>query len=278
MERESLKGIMISHCRKLTHSISERKIQTILPLSIEEIEQLKRSSGKADEEYLFADSSTGLGVNFFSIYKLCHKGCSINYEWKKESPLLIGGKSNLDIEVGENGIIKYYESKFLEPYYMSNSKFSKSYFLCDNYSFSKECSKRIIKFIDSNITDIKYYNISQLVRHLLAIVRFINNNQDQYDNKEVELISINWEMTDSFKQELTNIVSKRSLSYLNKRIITLENEKKKAEKYMNKLIDILNPELNGNIRLSFKTETYNEKINELEEGDHLKEFKKQYFL
>ena len=279
MEREVLKNVMISHCRKLSRSISEREIKTILPLSEEEIGQLKKGSGNAEIEYLFADSSTALGVNYFSLYKECHEECKVEYEWDKDSPLLVGGKSNLDIWLKEGNIIKFYESKFLEPYYMSNSSFTDSYYNPDNYKVNKELAKKLIKKIRC-CDNFKYYNVSQLIRHVLAIYNHIYHNPKEYEGiDEVVLISICWEMPDSFIKSMEN-VTKRSISYLNKRIEALLKERIKAEAYINQLINLLQPELEKklDIKLSFKTDSYNNAISALRESEYLDSFKEQYFL
>ncbi len=278
MDRELLKEAMISHCKKLPRCISEREIKTILPLSEKDIDQLKKGSGNAEKEYLFADSSTALGVNYFSLYKECHKECELEYEWKEDSPLKVGGNSNLDIRLKEGNIIKFYESKFLEPYYMSNSDFTAAYFDPVYYTVNKELAQNIINMIRCKVCD--YYNVSQLVRHLLAIYNHIYKHPAEYSGiDEVVLISICWEMPDSFIKSMVN-VTKRSISYLNKRIDALLKERINAEDYINQLINLLQPELGKklDIKLSFKTDSYNNAISALRESEFLNSFKEQYFL
>ena len=278
MDRKILKDAMISHCKNLPRSISEREIKTILPLSPKEIDQLKKGSGNAEKEYLFADSSTALGVNYFSLYKECHEECKIEYEWKKESPLIVGGNSNLDIWLKEGNIIKFYESKFLEPYYMSNSDFTAAYFDPVYYTVNRELAQTIINMI--RCKECNYYNVSQLVRHLLAIYNHINKHPEEYSGiDEVILISICWEMPDGFIKSMAN-VTKRSISYLKKRIDVLLEERIKAESYINQFIDLLQPELGKklDIKLSFKTDSYNRAITALRDSEYLNSFKEQYFL
>lgn len=283
MEREVLKETVITHCKNLSLSSGGREISLIIPLSEEDKERLKSNSGNAEKEYRYADSSTALGINYFSIYKDLHKECEIIYEWKEESPLIVGGVSNLDIEVKEGNIVKFYESKFLEPYYMSNSHFTESYYKANKYKLLGDFGKNIIEKIkEIEAADIRYYNISQLIRHLIAIFNHIYFNPDKYSQiNEVQLISICWEMPNRFIEDLKTTVTKKSISYLSKRIDRLAEEKKVTEKYIDGMIkEILQPELKNktDIKLSFRTDTYNDAIKYLEGSSHLNAFKERYFL
>lgn len=278
MKREILKEAIIEHCKTISRSKGGREIILIYELESAESEPLVTSSGNADREYLFADSSTALGINFFSLYKRCFTNCQVKYEWKEASPLKVGGKSNIDIMVKEGNIIRFYESKFLEPYYMSNSAFTASYYDLDRYNVGN--ADEIIKQIKViNTRGFKYYNISQLVRHLLAIVNHIKKNPNDYKGiKEVHLISICWEMPECFIADLklNEKVSDRSISYLKKRIKILEEESKDVKKYIDQLIKILQP--NIDVKLCFNTETYNKAIDKISSAENLATFKKQYYL
>ena len=172
-----------------------RDVDLLVSLSKQHCDELENGSGNALKECHFIDSSTALGVNFFLLYEKLHPEATVMFEWDKSSPLKVGGKSNLDVKVDEGNKVMYYESKFLEPYYMINSRFTESYFIIENYYDHW-------KFTEDKLTDIlrsfqsfTYYNASQLFRHLLAIVNHIIHNKDEYENvSTVELNSISWDM------------------------------------------------------------------------------------
>ncbi|MBR4217619.1 MAG: hypothetical protein IKR71_01060 [Bacteroidales bacterium] len=279
MDRVILKNAIKSHCQTIkSRSIGDREIELICELEPSERKQLKNASGNAEKEILYADSSTALGVNYFSLYKRCYANCQVYYEWREASPLKIGGKSNIDIKVTEDDIVRYYESKFLEPYYMTNSAFTASYYELDKYKEGN--ADEIIKQIKAiNKRGFKYYNISQLVRHLLAIVNHIKEKSNDYKGiKEVHLISICWEMPECFIADLklNEKVSDRSISYLKKRIKILEEESKDVKKYIDQLINIL--QSNINVKLCFNTETYNKAIDKISNAENIATFKEQYYL
>ena len=283
MEREVLKNAVIAHCKKLQNrSLGGRKVKLIISPSEKVWEELENGSGNAKEEVLFADSSTALEVNYFSLYAETHQSCEIEYEWNKDSPLKIGGNSNLDIMVKEGDVIKFYESKFLEPYYMANSKFTDSYRDCNNYKIDQENAKNFIGYLDKVESNFKYYNVSQLLRHLLAIVNHICANPSDYKNiKEVHLISICWKMPDSFITEIEKKTSKRSVSYLKKRKESLAKEKEESQHIINEIIaKIFQPIIKGvsPVRLIYRTDSYNDAIKDIEKSEHVNTFKEQYYL
>ena len=283
MERKVLKNAVIAHCKKLQHrSHGGRKVDLIISPSEKVWKQLENGSGNAKEEVLYADSSTALGVNYFSLFADTHQSCEIEYEWKKDSPLKIGGNSNLDIMVKEGDIIKFYESKFLEPYYMANSKFTDSYRDCDNYKIDQEKAKNFIEYLDKVESNFNYFNVSQLLRHLLAIVNHICANPSEYEKvKEVHLISICWEMPDDFIKDIEQITSKRSISYLRKRRETLAKEKEESQQIINEIIEKLFQPIINNVspvRLSYRTDSYNNVIKDIEKSKYINTFKEQYYL
>ena len=283
MERKELKKVVESHCKQLKRSLGDREISLITSLSDLAERQLINGSGNADKEYLFADSSTALGVNYFSLYEETHPECELKYEWKEESPLKVGGKSNLDIWIKEGKVIKFYESKFLEPYYMSNSQFTSSYFDSKNYKMDERSAHKLISIIENiDKKEFTYYNVSQLIRHLMAIFNHICLNTNEYnDIEEVQLVSICWEMPERFIEELGPVVGKRSISYLKKRITKLTAERKSSEEFINSIIkEVLQPELEkkSKVKFLYTTNSYNDAIKNIETSIHIEDFKEQYYL
>lgn len=269
MERQLLKDICI---RKNGES---RDAELLCGLSTIHECELRNGSGNALEECKYIDSSTALGVNYFLLYEQIHPEANIVFEWDKSSPLKVGGKSNLDIRVLEDKKITFFESKFLEPYYMSNSCFSESYFKKENYYDHWKFSEEELTSILRDFQSITYCNASQLFRHLLAIVNHIVRFKDEYKNiSSVVLNSISWRMEDEYI-DLLNL-SGRSRSYAIKRMNILKQEEKDVKDMIQRFIcyyvtDIIPKD----ITLSFETSSYNNKVNLI--NNH-KEFKDRYFI
>lgn len=252
-----------------------RDVDLLVSLSKQHYDELKNGSGNALKECHFIDSSTALGVNFFLLYEKLHPEATVIFEWDKSSPLKVGGKSNLDVKVDEGKKVIYYESKFLEPYYMSNSPFTDSYFMIENYYDHW-------KFTEDKLTDIlrrcqslTYYNASQLFRHLLAIVNHIIHNKDEYENvSDVELNSISWEMENEFIDFLR--LTSRSKSYAINRFKRLKEEELRVKEIFKEIIeDYVSDVIPDNLTLSFETSRYNNVINLIENHEG---FKKRYFI
>lgn len=269
MERQLLKEIFI---RKNSEN---RNADLLCVLSAIHECELRNGSGNALEECKYIDSSTALGVNYFLLYEQIHPEANIIFEWDKSSPLKVGGKSNLDIRVLEDKKVSFFESKFLEPYYMSNSQFTESYFKKENYydhwTFSEEELASILRAFQS----ITYYNASQLFRHLLAIVNHIVRCKDEYKNiTSIELNSISWRMEDEYIDLLK--LSGRSRSYAIKRMNILRQEETEVKDMIQRFIvryvaDIIPKDMT----FSFETSTYNDNVNLI--NNH-KEFKERYFI
>jgi len=269
MERETLKKAYIR-----TNG-GERNLDLLCSLTDKHAKELKNGSGNAFEECRYIDSSTALGVNYFLIYEKLHPEASIIFEWDKSSPLKNGGKSNLDIRVTEGKKITFYESKFLEPYYMSNSRFTESYFILDNYYEHWKFTEKELAGILRRFQSFTYVNASQLFRHLLAIVNHIVTCKNNYTGiTEVALNSISWEMEVEFLDLLE--LSQRSRSYAIKRLNIIRAEETKLKEMFRVFIkEHISCILPSNLRLVFECSKYNEVVNLI--GNN-KEFKDRYFI
>ena len=243
--------------------------------------ELHESSGNAEEELSHLDSSTLLAVNFFTLFEKSHPKAKVNFEWKGSSPLKVGGKSNLDVRVEYGNNIDFYESKYLEPYYMNNSAFTESYYKKELYRTSFFENESDLKSVLQHIVNIKYYNASQLFRHLIAISNHIASNINYYSDKTVRLISATWKMPESFKNALRadQRFSKRSETYLVSRISVLNDEKGKTEAILDNLINTYIRPFIDDVDLSFKVKTYNDMISEVEDsGNEYESFLRRYIL
>ena len=269
MERQLLKDTCVRE------NGGSRYAELFCSLSKLHEDELDDGSGNALEEFKYIDSSTALGVNFFLLYEQIHPKANIIFEWDKSSPLKVGGKSNIDIRVQEDKIITFYESKFLEPYYMCNSRFTESYSLKENYYDHWKFTDEELVSILRDFQSFTYYNASQLFRHLLAIVNHIVHNKDLYkDITSVVLNSISWKMEDEYLNLLN--LSRRSRSYAIKRRNILKQEETDVKDMIQRFIDhYVTDIIPKDITLSFETSTYNNNVSLI--NNH-KEFKNRYFI
>lgn len=252
-----------------------RKVDLLVSLSKQHSDELKNGSGNAFEECHLIDSSTALGVNFFLLYEKLHPEATVIFEWDKSSPLKVGGKSNLDVKVDKGKKVIYYESKFLEPYYMNNSRFTDSYRIIKNYYDHWKFIEDKLPNILERIQKLTYYNASQLFRYLLAIVNHIIHNKDEYENVSiVELNSISWEMENEFIDLLK--LTSRSKSHAIKRLKILKEEELIVKDMFQKIIeDYISDVIPNNLTLLFETSRYNNVIDLI---DNHEGFKKRYFI
>ena len=253
----------------------KRDVDLLVSLSKQHYDELENGSGNALKECHFIDSSTALGVNFFLLYEKLHPEATVIFEWDKSSPLKVGGKSNLDVKVDKGKKVIYYESKFLEPYYMSNSPFTDSYFIIENYYDHWKFTEDKLTDILRSFQSLTYYNASQLFRHLLAIVNHIIHNKDEYENVSiVELNCISWEMENEFLDLLK--LTSRSKSYAIKRFEILKEEELIVKDMFQKIIeDYVSDVIPNNLTLLFETSRYNNVIDLI---DNHEGFKKRYFI
>lgn len=252
-----------------------RDVDLLVSLSKQHYDELENGSGNALKECHLIDSSTALGVNFFLLYEKLHPEATVIFEWDKSSPLKVGGKSNLDVKVDEGKKVIYYESKFLEPYYMSNSPFTDSYFIIENYYDHWKFTEDKLTDILRKFQSLTFYNASQLFRHLLAIVNHIIHNKDEYENVSiVELNSISWEMENEFLDFLK--LTSRLKSYAIKRFEILKEEELIVKDTFKKNIeDYVSDVIPNNLTLLFETSRYNNVIDLI---DNHEGFKKRYFI
>ena len=158
---------------------------------------------------------------------------------------------------------------------MSNSRFTESYFIIENYYDHWKFTEDKLTDILRNFQSLTYYNASQLFRHLLAIVNHIIHNKDEYENVSfVKLNSISWEMENEFI-ELLKLTS-RSKSDTIKRLKILREEELIIKGMFRKIIkDYVSDVIPNNLTLLFETSRYNDVIDLI---DNHEGFKKRYFI
>ena len=158
---------------------------------------------------------------------------------------------------------------------MSNSRFTESYFMIENYYDHWKFTEDKLTDILRRFQSLTYYNASQLFRHLLAIVNHIIHNKDEYENvSKVELNSISWEMENEFLDFLK--LTSRLKSYAIKRFEILKEEELIVEDIFKEIIkDYVSDVIPDNLTLSFKTSRYNNVIDLI---DNHEGFKKRYFI
>ncbi|MBQ3944248.1 MAG: hypothetical protein II670_01385, partial [Alphaproteobacteria bacterium] len=155
---------------KLTSINQSFVIDLICQPTKEQMIKLKEGSGNPEAEMRQVNSSAGLAVNYWRAYELCHTNVEVEFEWKKQIPLRHGRKANIDVVVHKNNSTVFIESKFLEPYYSDNECPRDAYL--DETKYSKITQDKASSWVDlftKAKEDFKYYNVTQLCRHLLAI-------------------------------------------------------------------------------------------------------------
>ncbi len=236
----------------------------------EQRDKLKKGSGNPEAEMRQVNSSAGLAVNYWRAYELCHPNATIEFEWKERVPLKSGRPANVDVVVREEGRTIFIESKFLEPYYSGNEISRDSYLDATKYSsYTKDSPKSWIAFFEE-ATTFSLYNVTQLGRHLLAVSKDIWLSPKAYENKHVQLLSVTWEMSDSFISLFPDEIAEE---FKNRRIVIRE-EAERSEAFINGFIkehlDFANFE--------YKAIKYNDIIDEIKDSQYVKPIKKQYFL
>ena len=118
--------------------------------------------------------------------------------------------------------------------------------------------------------EFKYYNVTQLCRHLLAISKDMWERPRFYEKKTVKLCSVTWDMPDGF----TDIFVDEVIAEFAFRRKTIREESHKCEILLNEFIsehlDFQN--------LGFETITYNDIIGLLENSPYYLKIKEQYYL
>lgn len=235
-----------------------------------QLQSLLEGSGNPEAEMRQVNSSAGLAVNFWRAYELCHPESTVEFEWKKVVPLKRGIPANIDAVVRTEIIEDFYESKFLEPYYSYNEIPRDSY--CDETKYSSYTKDSAASWVElfKKSSEFQYYNVTQLFRHLLAISKHIWKNPKYYRNKQVNLISVVWDMPDSFIMHFDNEVK----AALYNRRQAIREEAQRCESLINDFIqNHLQP-----INLKYKSIKYNDVINEITDTELNNRLKQQYFL
>lgn len=235
-----------------------------------QLQSLLKGSGNPEAEMRQVNSSAGLAVNFWRAYELCKPEAIVEFEWKKIVPLRWGRPANIDVVVRANNVEDFYESKFLEPYYSNNEIPRESYFDESKYSsYTKDSAHSWVELFKRS-SEFQYYNVTQLIRHLLAISKHMWKNPKYYYDKQVNLVSVVWDMPDSFaamyEGEIENALIQRRT--------VIRKEAEQCEKLLNDFIQEHLPMKN----LFFKAIKYNNIIEQISDDELRSKLESQYFL
>lgn len=230
---------------------------------------LERNS-TVETEVKKTNSSSALAINYFQILSEL-SGIRPEYEVAVHKPLdLPDGKGRpamIDVKYETAAATIYVESKFLEPYYSSTHEISPSYFVDQYYNNATSAAKWIKIFkkvqimIDSK--EFCYYDINQMLKHLLAIYR-------TSPTKPVILKNLIWKPTEPF---FNCIDSKTSVSYLKKRCEKLTEEMSVAEALLNQIVTEL-----GWKDCLIEVKYYNDELDAIKKHCLLEKFMNKYML
>lgn len=236
----------------------------------EQLQKLREGDGHPEAEMRQVNSSAGLAVNYWRAYELCHPKSKVEFEWKERVPLKNGKPANIDVVVREGNDVRFIESKFLEPYYSDNETSMQSYFDPSKYSKCTKDSPESWVELFKRCQGFKYYNVTQLCRHLLAVSKDMWMKHKYYAQKKVQLCSVVWDMPDSFIYLYTDDVAEK----FERRRKIIHEEAVKAERILNEFIsrhlDFDN--------LEYKSIKYNDIIADLNDSPFIKRIKLKYFL
>jgi hypothetical protein len=249
---------------------------SILPLFNDGLQGLEKGTGHPEQELEKINSSARLAAFYYKLLEMSGGFSSLRFEWNESTPLEIPGRenppANLDVRYEENNEVHFVESKYLEPYYSENEKIKNSYLNQDYYSDSITNSNLWVEKFSEVSEMTRYVNVSQLYRHLLAIYRHYQENLQSYMGKTIILESVSWKPTEQFLDSVGKL-SKRSRSYLIKRMDLIEQELEAVKKDINAFIKILKWD---NCR--FETKSYNNMLDSIKDSPKFNDFCKQYFL
>ena len=231
---------------------------------------LKEGSGNPEAEMRQINSSAGLAVYFWRAYELCHPDSSVEFEWQKQRPLRYGRPANIDVVVREQDSITFIESKFLEPYYSGNEIPRDAYMYASKYSKNTKDSPQSWIELFSKAKEFKYYNVTQLCRHLLAICKDIWKCPKFYENKSVKLCSVTWDMPDGF----TDTFADEVIAAFDSRRKAIREEAGRCEILLN---DFITEHLDFP-NLSFEAVKYNDIIDQIADSPYYLKIKEQYYL
>lgn len=183
----------------------------LVRLTPEQEKTLNDGDGQVPDQYKQINSSTGLAVNYYKILEGLGLISDLIFENKIARPLNKGGRcANLDVSYKKDNVIYFVESKFLEPYYSSNETIKESYLDVSKYPIEVKTHHEEWHKLFQESQEFKYYNFSQLCRHLLAIYRYTHGIKDSnYQGEHVVLQCVTWKMpTNSWRSLRSPIVKK----------------------------------------------------------------------
>lgn len=223
------------------------------------------------DQYKQINSSTGLAVNYYKILEGLGLISDLIFENKIARPLNKGGRcANLDVSYKKDNVIYFVESKFLEPYYSSNETIKESYLDVSKYPIEVKTHHEEWHKLFQESQEFKYYNFSQLCRHLLAIYRYTHGIKDSnYQGEHVVLQCVTWKMPNKFMEKLEESNRKE----MEKRNKELQKEAEKCQNYINSFIKEI-----GWSNMEFQTLHYNDIIDEIKSSEYYCDFCKRYFL
>lgn len=254
-------------------NLSVSMVNPLIALNGEQETILNEGDGQTPYQYKQINSSTGLAVNYYKIYESQQTISDLIFENKVARPLNKGGKcANLDVSYRKDGVLYFIESKFLEPYYDGNETIKEAYFDASKYSKEVKIRGQEHEWIElfKKTNALKYYNITQLCRHLLAIYRYTHGMiGSAYKGEPVVLQSVIWKMPQKFLDRLDD----NNRSEMEIRNHTLQQEAKTCDGILNSFIAKI-----GWKNMRFENLHYNEILNEIKNSTHYNEFCKRFFL
>lgn len=239
--------------------------------SEEQLQMLREGNGDPLSEMRQVNSSAGLGINFWRSYELSNPGVHVEFEWRKRVPLRRGIPANIDVVVEQDDSVRFIESKFLEPYYSGNENPRDSYLDASKYSsYTKDTPESWVSLFN-DAKGFEFYNVTQLCRHLLAISKELWMRPRYYQKKDVQLLSITWEMPDSLISTYSEDIREEFLA----RRISIREDSIRCERLLSGFIE---KHLQFD-NLVFRTLKYNDLINQIPMRLDLREkLKEQYLL
>ena len=248
-------------------------------------EKLKNGDGNPTNEIYKINSSTTLAVYYFTLLlnSLGNKIKDIDFENKIGIPLNLERvrqkdptcrlfSANIDVLYGIGNTIWFVESKFLEPYYSTTQLLSEKYLDAGNYGDNDKADIWVsyANEINNHIEEYKFYNVTQMFKHLLAMYSNLEKWDKEYSN--FVLLNVGWKMTDSFKAK---IESKRSLSYLIGREIKITDQTERGIKLLNKLIKELDWK---NCKVEIKHYNDLDLLEKIKDSEQYGDFIKRYLI
>lgn len=250
------------------------------------VKKLIKGDGNPLKEINKINSSTTLAIYYYTLFVKSNDSIIRDFDFenqigiplnlnkvKQRHPNCILRSANIDVLYGINKTIWFVESKFLEPYYSSTQQLSDLYLDVRNYGDNDNADiwVRYAEEINGHLIDYKFYNVSQMFKHLLAIY---SHRKKWYDKgySTFVLLNVGWKMSESFK---ARIESRRSLSYINKRDEQIEDQ---AERGILLLYNLVK-ELHWNeCKIEYKHYNDSELLEIIKDSHHYGDFTKRYLI